>query len=53
MVGIYAIGADGTSEPFTAVRCKNEDRELQRILQRNPDLLPGEQIRPDDPGDGW
>jgi len=49
MVRIFAIGADGASESFTAVRCKNEDRELQRILERNPDLLPGEQIRPDDP----
>ncbi len=49
MVRVYAIQSDGTTEPFAAVRCKNEDRELQRILERNPDLLPGEQIRPDDP----
>jgi len=31
------------------VRCKNEDRELQRILEENPDLLCGDQINPDDP----
>ena len=31
------------------VRCKNEDKELQLILARNPDLLPGDQINPEDP----
>src|SRR4051812_36023911 len=31
------------------VRCKNEDRELQRILEGNFDLLPGDQIDPEDP----
>lgn len=49
MVKIYSIQSDGTSESFQPVRCKNEDRELQLILDRNPDLLPGDQIRPDDP----
>lgn len=49
MVRIYAIQSDGTSEPLVEVRCKNEDRELQLILEKTPDLLPGEQIRPDDP----
>lgn len=49
MVRIYEIQSDGTSEPFVSVRCKSEDRELQLILDCNPDLLPGDQIRPDDP----
>jgi hypothetical protein len=31
------------------VRTRNEDTELQRILERNPDLLPGEQIDQNDP----
>jgi len=31
------------------IRCKNEDEELQNILEKNPDLLPGDQINPDNP----
>ena len=34
---------------FERIRCKDEQRELQIILQKNPDLLPGEQISPEDP----
>lgn len=46
---VYVIRDDGSTVPMSRVRCKNEDRELQRILERNPDLLPGDQIKPDDP----
>ena len=45
----YLVRDDGSTESMTRVRCENEDRELQRLLQRNFDLLPGEQIDPDDP----
>jgi len=31
------------------VTCKDESKELQTILEQNPDLLPGDQIDPDDP----
>ena len=31
------------------IRCKNEDKELQSVLEQNLDLLPGDQINPDDP----
>jgi hypothetical protein len=31
------------------VHCKDEDRELQQLLERNFNLLPEEQIEPDDP----
>lgn len=31
------------------VLCKNEDEELQTLLENNLDLIPGEQINPDDP----
>ena len=31
------------------VRCADEDRELQQILEKNLDLLPGDQINPEDP----
>jgi hypothetical protein len=45
----YIIEADGSTNPMERVRCKNEERELQRILEKNPDLLPGDQINPEDP----
>jgi hypothetical protein len=45
----YVIHNDGRTVPMSRVRCKNEDRELQLILERNPDLLPGDQIDPEDP----
>lgn len=46
---VYVIQEDGNTTPMTQVRCKDEDKELQRLLEHNPDLLPGDQIRPDDP----
>lgn len=49
MATAYVIQDDGSSVAMSRVRCKNEDRELQRILEKNPDLLPGDQIDPDDP----
>jgi hypothetical protein len=49
MATAYVIQSDSTTVPMSRVRCKNEDRELQRILERNPDLLPGDQINPEDP----
>jgi hypothetical protein len=46
---VYVINGDGTTEPMTNIRCKNEDLELQQILEKNPDLIPGDQINPTDP----
>ena len=46
---VYVVRDDGSSQPMTRVQCKDEDLELQRILERNPDLLPGDQIDPEDP----
>ena len=40
----YRIESDGRTTPMTRIRTKNENKELQQILERNPDLLPGEQI---------
>ena len=49
MTGCYLI--DGTSKTIAMERhhCKNEGKELQDLLENNPDMLPGEQIDPDDP----
>jgi hypothetical protein len=45
----YRIESDGSTAPMKRIRTKNEHKELQQILERNPDLLPGEQIDPNDP----
>lgn len=45
----YVLEDGGQSKPMERVRCKNEDKELQLILARNPGLLPGDQINPEDP----
>ena len=45
---VYVI-SEGTPQKLAQVRCKDEDRELQTVLERNPNLLPGDQIDPDDP----
>ena len=49
MANVYILHEDGTTDPMTRVRCQDEDKELQLILEKNPDLLPGDQINPEDP----
>lgn len=49
MSGVYVVREDGSTEEMSRIRCKSEDRELQRILEVNPNLLPGDQIDPEDP----
>ena len=49
MAKVYVINRDGSTEPINGIRCANEELELQRILEINPDLVPGEQINPSDP----
>jgi hypothetical protein len=48
VMGVYVI-SEGTPQKLEQVRCKDEDRELQTVLERNPNLLPGDQIKPGDP----
>lgn len=49
MAKVYILNSDGNTEAMTEIHCKNEDQELQRILELNPDLIPGDQINPTDP----
>jgi hypothetical protein len=49
MANVYVIQADGRSEVMAPILCANEDRELQLVLDMNPDLLPGDQIDPENP----
>lgn len=45
----YSINEDGTSDPMENVHCANEEAELQLILEKNLQLIPGDQINPEDP----
>ncbi|NVK25282.1 MAG: hypothetical protein HWE10_10175 [Gammaproteobacteria bacterium] len=49
MAKVYVLNDDGSTEVMAGIHCKNEDLELQRILELNPDLMPGDQINPSDP----
>lgn len=49
MASVYVMHPDGNTEPMVRVRCVSEERELQRVLELNPDLLPGDQIDPENP----
>jgi hypothetical protein len=49
MPNVYLINESRTTEAMERVHCKDEIRELQDILEHNYDLLPGDQINPEDP----
>ena len=49
MGNIYLMDKDSRTASLERIHCKNEDKELQRLLESNPDLLPGDQIDPDAP----
>lgn len=50
MANVYLVTPDSTqSAPMTPFLAKNEDKELQCLLESNFDLLPGDQIEPDEP----
>ena len=48
MESIYVLHSDRSTKEIKKIHCEDED-ELQRILECNPDLIPGDQIRPEDP----
>jgi len=43
------MNESGTTKLMERIHCKDEARELQEILMNNTDLLPGDQIDPEDP----
>ncbi|NPA91456.1 MAG: hypothetical protein GXO55_08415 [Chloroflexi bacterium] len=49
MPQIYTLRADGSAIPMPKVRCRDEVSELQDLLEKNLELLPGDQIQPEDP----
>src|SRR5687768_6886040 len=48
-VNPFLMREDGSTEPMPRIRCADECAELQAALVKNPYLLPGDQIDPDDP----
>jgi len=49
MSKVYVLEDGGVTRAMPQIRCKDEDRELQMLLEKNYDLLPGEQIDPEEP----
>jgi hypothetical protein len=48
-MAVFSIAPDGGATPLDPVHCRDEDRDLQKLLAQNPEILPGDQIRPEDP----
>lgn len=46
MSRVYLMSDDSSTEQLTRIHCTNEDTELQRLLELNLNLLPGDQISP-------
>lgn len=46
---VYSVAQDRTTSAFTPVHCKNEEFELQNLLAKNLDLIPGDQVDPENP----
>ncbi len=49
MKKVYSVALDGKTVPFDKIHCENEESELQNLLEKNLDLIPGDQVDPDDP----
>jgi len=49
MSRVYLVSSDQHSRPFSRVHCMNEETELQNLLEKNLDLIPGDQVDPDNP----
>jgi len=49
MHDVYVLNSDGASVPMERTMVVNEDVQLQSILEKNHNLLPGDQMNPEDP----
>lgn len=49
MSQVYLVAADSSTRAMNRVQCKSEDAELQTLLEKNYNLLPGDQIDPEAP----
>ena len=48
-MAVYIIGENRSTKSMSRIHCKDEDKELQLLLEKNTDLIPGDQISPEDP----
>lgn len=46
---VFIKGAGATTKELTQLRVRDECKDLQDLLEQNPNLIPGEQVRPEDP----
>src|SRR5438046_7789945 len=46
---VYSVAQDRSTSAFTPLHCKNEELELQNLLHKNLDLIPGDQVDPENP----
>jgi hypothetical protein len=46
---VFKINEDNRINPLSKIHCKNEEKELQDLLEKNNELLVGEKIDPDSP----
>jgi len=49
MPTVFAVSKDGKATPMASIHCQDEGAEIQELLEKSPDVLPGDQINPDDP----
>ena len=49
MAKLYSLDDHGRAAALPDIYCKDEDAELQRLLEQNLHLLPGDQICPEAP----
>lgn len=49
MVTVYTVGESGKVRALDEVKSTNEEKDLQKLLSDNPELLVGDQIDPDAP----
>jgi hypothetical protein len=46
---VYSVAADQSTAAFVPIHCINEERELQNLLEKNLNLIPGDQVSPENP----
>lgn len=46
---VFVVRSDGVGEPVDQVYCKHEEEELELLLWKSPEILPGAQIDPEVP----
>jgi hypothetical protein len=49
MSRVYRVVGDRRTVSMTRLHCRSEEKELQNLLEANLQLIPGEQINPEEP----